>query len=120
LIQSVKNNSGVDLAARRSELISEYGNGSSQTDSRARVLRKLLDYDEFKNAEFNRAFVLAQYFGYLRREPDDSGYNFWLNVLTNQPSNFRSMVCAFITSNEYQDRFGAAHTHSNAECSGSP
>jgi hypothetical protein len=120
LILNVKNNSGVDLTSHRSELITEYNNGSSQTDSRARVLRKLVEYDEFKNAEFNRAFVLAQYFGYLRREPDDSGYNFWLNVLNSQPSNFRAMVCAFITSNEYQDRFGIAHTHSNAECSGSP
>jgi hypothetical protein len=64
--------------------------------------------------------VLAQYFNYLRREPDDSGYNFWLNILNNQPNNFRGMVCAFITSAEYQDRFGAVRTHSNAECSGSP
>jgi len=64
--------------------------------------------------------VLAQYFSYLRREPEDSGYNFWLNVLNTQPNNFRGMVCAFITSAEYQDRFGAVHTHSNGECSGSP
>ncbi len=37
--------------------------------------------------EMNRAFVLMQYFGYLRRNPDDkpdtdfSGYNFWLRTL---------------------------------------
>jgi len=120
LIQNVLNNSAVDLTPRRSELITEYNNGGNQTDSRARVLRKLIEYDEFKNAEFNSAFVLAQYFSYLRREPDDSGYNFWLNVLNTQPNNFRGMVCAFITSAEYQDRFGAVRTHSNAECSGSP
>jgi hypothetical protein len=121
LIKTVKDNSGVDLATHRSELLTEYNAGSNQTDSRARVLRKLVEYDEFKNAEFNNAFVLAQYFSYLRREPDTSGYNFWLNVLNNKvPNNYRAMVCAFITSDEYQDRFGVAHTHSNAECSGSP
>jgi hypothetical protein len=120
LIQTVRDNSGVDLASRRSELIAEYNAGADQNDSRARTLRKLVEYDEFKNVEYNRAFVLAQYFGYLRREPDSSGYNFWLNVLTQDPSNYRGMVCAFITSAEFQDRFGVAHTHSNAECSGSP
>ena len=120
LIQTVRDNSGVDLTAKRSELITEYNAGSDQTDSRARTLRKLIEYDEFKNVEYIRAFVLAQYFGYLRREPDSNGYNFWLNVLTQNPNNYRGMVCAFITSAEYQDRFGTAHTHSNQECNGSP
>lgn len=121
LITTVQNNSSVNLTPRRSELITEYSAGADQTDSRAQVLRKLIEYDEFKNAEYNSAFVLAQYFGYLRREPDNNGYNFWLNVLNNGvQNNYRAMVCAFITSNEYQDRFGVAHTHSNAECNGSP
>ncbi|HXD33525.1 MAG TPA: Calx-beta domain-containing protein [Pyrinomonadaceae bacterium] len=120
LIQTVRDNSNVDLAARRNELITEYNAGSGQADSRARALRKVIDFDEFKNIEYNRAFVLAQYFGYLRREPDTNGYNFWLNALTQNPSNYRGMVCAFITSFEYQDRFGTAHTHNNQECNGSP
>jgi hypothetical protein len=121
LILNVQNNSGVDLTPRRAELNTEYSVGTDQTDSRARVMRKLVEYDEFKNAEFNNAFVLAEYFGYLRREPDDAGYNFWLNVLNNRvPNNFRAMVCAFITSAEYQDRFGTVHNHSNVECSGNP
>jgi hypothetical protein len=120
LIQTVRDNSGVDLTAKRNELIAEYNAGSDQTDSRARTLRKVVDYDEVKNVEFNRAFVLAQYFGYLRREPDMNGYDFWLNILNQNPSNYRGMVCAFITSFEYQDRFGTAHTHNNQECNGSP
>src|SRR5205807_9996001 len=101
-----------DLTPRRGELIMEYNSGTGQTDSRARVLHKLVDYGEFKNAEFNAAFVLTQYFGYLQREPDQAGYNFWLNILNAQPNNFPGMVCAFITSAEYQGRFGAARTHS--------
>jgi Tol biopolymer transport system component len=71
----------------------------------------------FVDAEFNSGFVLSQYFGFLRRDPDQAGFDFWLNVLNNNvPGNFRSMVCAFITSAEYQRRFGTAITHSNSEC----
>jgi hypothetical protein len=60
--------------------------------------------------------VLMQYFGYLRRNPDQGGYDFWLNILNSQPNNFDGMVCSFITSTEYQLRFGTVATHSNADC----
>jgi hypothetical protein len=62
--------------------------------------------------------VLTQYFGYLRRDPDPGGFAFWINVLNNQaPNNYRGMVCSFITSTEFQNRFGALVTHHNSECS---
>ena len=68
-------------------------------------------------AEYNAAFVLTEYFGYLRRDPEPEGYDFWLNVLNNgEPGNYRGMVCSFITSTEYQQRFSSVVTHSNAEC----
>jgi hypothetical protein len=61
-----------------------------------------------------------QYFGYLRRDADSTGYQFWLNIINNQlpndQSGYHAMVCAFITSDEYQDRFGAIHIHANSEC----
>jgi hypothetical protein len=58
-----------------------------------------------------------EYFGYLRRDLDPGGYDFWLNVLNNrEPNNYRGMVCAFITSAEYQLRFSLLVTHTNAEC----
>jgi len=58
-----------------------------------------------------------QYFGYLRREPDEGGYQFWLDVLNNKlPNNYKAMVCAFLSSAELQDRFSTARTHSNSEC----
>ncbi len=85
--------------------------------TRAQVLRDVIEISEFKQREYNPAFVLTQYFGYLRRDPERSGYDFWLDVLNNRvPGNYRSMVCAFITSAEYQRRFGNDVTHSNAEC----
>jgi len=86
-------------------------NGGQET--RATVLRKVAEDVDFSNAEFNRAFVLMQYFGYLRRNPDAapdtdfSGYDFWLAKLNQFGGDFRAaeMVKAFITSGEYQARF---------------
>jgi YVTN family beta-propeller protein len=88
-----------------------------QGKTRAQVLRDVIETNEFKDREYNPAFVLMQYFGYLKRDPEQAGYDFWLNVLNNKvPGNYRSMVCAFITSAEYQKRFSLVVTHSNQEC----
>ena len=81
---------------------------------RASVLLKLADDADFRQREFNKAFVLMQYFGYLRRAPNESpdtnfdGYNFWLGKLNQFNGNFieAEMVKAFITSIEYRQRFG--------------
>ena len=81
---------------------------------RAQVLRSVAENAAFERAEFNRAFALMQYFGYLRREPDaapDSnytGYDFRLSKLSQFNGNYSAaeMVKAFITSDEYRKRFG--------------
>ena len=80
----------------------------TQTESRATVLRKITEKPAFREKEFNKAFVLMQYFGYLRRDPDFGGFNFWLNKLNSFNGNFinAEMVKAFITSIEYRSRFG--------------
>lgn len=77
------------------------------SETRASVLRKVAENSEFVNREFRRAFVMMQYFGYLRREPDGAGFQFWLNKLDQFNGNFvhAEMVKAFITSNEYRQRF---------------
>ena len=83
-------------------------------ETRGSVLRKIAEKQRVVDAEFNRAFVLMQYFGYLRRNPDDApdnnfaGYDFWLNKLNQFNGDFRAaeMVKAFITSDEYRHRFG--------------
>jgi hypothetical protein len=87
---------------------------TSNTGARAQVLRQVAEDQDLYNAEFNRAFVLMQYFGYLRRnpneaqDPDYSGYDFWLTKLNQFNGNFQNadMVRAFITSSEYRQRFG--------------
>ncbi|HEX5709485.1 MAG TPA: DUF4214 domain-containing protein [Pyrinomonadaceae bacterium] len=84
------------------------------THTRASVLRRVAEDAEFQAREKNPAFVLMQYFGYLRRNPDDppntdfAGFNFWLQKLNDFGGNFiaAEMVKGFITSGEYRRRFG--------------
>jgi hypothetical protein len=105
--------SGIDLSAQREAMLTDYSSGG-----RALVLRNAAQADAFSRAEYNKAFVLMEYFGYLRHDPDAGGYDFWLNVLNSgAANNYRGMVCAFTTAQEYQLRFSATVTHSNAECS---
>ena len=82
---------------------------NAATDTRATVLRKIAESVNATNFEFNRAFVIMQYFGYLRRDADVAGFNFWLNKLNSFGGNFTTaeMVKAFITSTEYRQRFGS-------------
>jgi hypothetical protein len=76
------------------------------TLTRAQVLRAVADSDQVAGAEFTRAFVAMQYYGYLRRTPEPTGYQAWLNYLTANPSDFRTMVNGFMNSQEYRLRFG--------------
>ena len=90
-------------------------NNSGKT--RAQVLLDVIEIGEFKTREYNSAFVLMQYFGYLRRDPDQGGYDFWLGIVNNPSvSNYRSMVCAFLTSAEYQQRFGTTVSRTDQDC----
>ena len=81
-------------------------------ETRGTVLRKIAEHPAVSAAEFNRAFVLMQYFGYLRRNPDDapdsnfSGFDFWLTKLNSFGGDYRAaeMVKAFISSDEYRHR----------------
>jgi hypothetical protein len=96
--------------------VAEFGAATTTSDVAARG-RALLDVAEnsvFDQQESNRAFVLMQYFGYLRRNPnsqsdtDYTGYDFWLTKLNQFNGNFinADMVKAFLTSTEYQQRTG--------------
>lgn len=112
-------NAGVTPSAtERAAAVNEFGGAPTTVDSfaRARVLRRIADHATLKQQELNKAFVLLQYFGYLRRNPNDppeptldyQGYNFWLNKLNQFNGNFvnAEMVKAFIISSEYRQRFG--------------
>jgi len=109
LIATIQATSGVNLTPRRPELVNEYLLGATQAQSRARVIRKAIDYPEYVAAEFNRAFVTMEYFGYLRRDPDAGGFAFWFTKLNDAGGDFikAEMVKAFINSIEYRQRFGS-------------
>jgi hypothetical protein len=113
-VDALNNNTGGSLTANeRNALVTALDFG---TATRATVLRSVAENQEFTRRHYNRAFVLMQYFGYLRRNPPDqpeptldfTGYNFWLTKLNQFGGNFvnAEMVKAFITSTEYQQRFG--------------
>ena len=107
--------------AERQALIDGLGSGS---ETRASVLFKVVDgtttvtggllvfntnYGKsFYDNLFNAAFVQMEYFGYLLRDPDPGGYDFWLGKL-NHFGNWvdAQMVLSFIESPEYRSRFGA-------------
>jgi hypothetical protein len=110
------NTGGLLTADERRAAVNEFGGAATTADvgARARALRRVAENTEFTRVEKNRAFVLMQYFGYLRRNPNDApdtdfgGYFFWLNKLDQFGGNFveAEMVKAFITSLEYLRRFG--------------
>ena len=117
LITTIQQSSTVNLGAQRDALIARYNQGANLNDSRALALREAVENQAVINSEYNASFVLMQYFGYLRRDSDQGGFDFWLNVLNNQdPNNYRGMVCSFITSREYQERFGLQLSRTNADC----
>jgi len=93
---------------------------ADSSETRGSVLRKAADNQAFINREYRASFVLTEYFGYLRRDPDQEGFAFWLGQLERFPIRNvdiqHAMVCSFITSVEYQQRFSSVVTHSNAEC----
>jgi hypothetical protein len=114
-----QNAGNVLSAAERTTAISLFA-GATNTNSataRAQALRQVVEDQDFQTAEFNRAFVLMQYFGYLRRNPNDApdsdyaGYEFWLTKLNQFNGNYLNaeMVKAFISSTEYRSRFGPAN-----------
>jgi hypothetical protein len=87
---------------------------NSGAETRATVLRKLVENEAFRQSQQNTAFVLMEYFAYLRRNPNEppdnnfAGFTFWLTKLNSFNGDFiaSEMVKAFIRSTEYRSRFG--------------
>jgi N-acetylneuraminic acid mutarotase len=111
-VDALNANAGSVLTqTERDRLVSDLSSGAQ---TRPQVLHAVAENPQLITNEFNRAFVLMQYFGYLRRDPnsgpdtDFTGYNFWLNKLNQFNGNYldAEMIKAFITSSEYRQRFG--------------
>jgi hypothetical protein len=98
--------------AERNAAINAFGAGG--TTGRIAALRSVSDSASVRAADLNPSFVLAEFYGYLRRNPtdapdfSDAGYQFWLAKLIQFNGNFvnAEMVKAFIAASEYRGRFG--------------
>ncbi len=119
-------NAGVTpTQGERDAVIAAYGVGN--TAGRGAALIAGLEAGTVYNRLYNTGFVLIEYFGFMRRDPDDApdgsldGYNFWLGKLDaatlpgedarRERDAFErikraEMVQAFIVSIEYRTRFG--------------
>lgn len=113
-VDKLDTNAGNVLSsAEKTNLVNVLGATPADFTKRASVVRSVAENANLTQRDFNKAFVLMQYFGYLRRNPDQgpdtdfSGYNFWLGKLNQFNGDFiqAEMVKAFIQSSEYLNRF---------------
>jgi Calx-beta domain/Beta-propeller repeat/Domain of unknown function (DUF4214) len=111
-----QNAGGVLSASEREQIVAEMNAGGATSAERAVALRRVADDADLKRNELRRAFVLMQYYGYLRRDPDAppepnlnfAGWKFWLDKLNQFDGDFvrAEMIKAFLSSDEYRHRFG--------------
>ena len=114
-VDKLDTNAGNVLSSsEKSNLVAVLGATPSDATKRASVLRSVAENANLTQRDFNKAFVLMQYFGYLRRDPDAApdgnfnGFNFWLGKLNQFNGDFvqAEMVKAFLGSTEFRQRFG--------------
>ena len=104
-VDTLISHTGVSFTTNeRNALVSSLIN---HTATRATVLRLIAEDSRFVSLKLNETFVMMEYFGYLRRDPDDAGFQFWLGKLNQFGGNFEQaeMVKSFIVSGEYRERF---------------
>jgi hypothetical protein len=116
-VDTLYNNAGIALASapNRIPAINELDPAPADNTARAHALRLVAEDAMLYQQEFNKAFVLMEYFGYLQRNPNDApepnlnfdGFNFWLGKLNQFNGNYiqAEMVKAFLSSDEYRKRF---------------
>ena len=100
-VDKLEQTAGVTLS-NKADLVAAL-NGGTQT--RAQVVRNVIESQTVFDKFFNRGFVTMEYFGYLRRDPDPIGFKNWIDALNADPGNFRHMIFGFIFSTEYLNRF---------------
>lgn len=118
-VDKLAQTTGVALSsADRTALITEAGNPAN----RGSVVFKIVDGtqtttggvlvfqttygQQFYNKEFDSVFVFMEYLAYLRRNPDQDGFNHWLGKLKFFGNWVDAeMVRSFIVSPEYRSRF---------------
>ncbi|MBV9927096.1 MAG: DUF4214 domain-containing protein [Acidobacteria bacterium] len=88
------------LAENRRALAARLAGGDA---ARAEKLLAAASDENFDAREYDEAYVRAHFFGYLGRDPDAEGFDFWLGVLSRN-KDYRSLSRAFMESEEYKRR----------------
>jgi hypothetical protein len=101
-VDALASMAGVTLS-NRNQLINDLNTGQK---NRAQVLRDMIEFNSaVQQAYFNEAFVIMEYFGYLRRDAD-AAWEYWLNYMNSTGGDYREMIHGFMDSSEYVLRFG--------------
>ena len=117
ILATVVQTAGIDLAAEKDSFIGMFDDPNL---GRAGVVARLATQSAIVDAQYNQTLVTFNYFAFLRRDPDETGFTYWLATVKNKsprdPAATRAMVCSFLNSEEYQSRFGMLTTHTTREC----
>jgi hypothetical protein len=100
-VTAVLNTLGLPNHSRKVEWVTALNGGAP----RAQVLRSVIEDGEAYQKYYNEAFVIMQYFGYLRRSADISYLN-WIQTMNQTGGDYRIMINGFLNSIEYRGRFG--------------
>ncbi|MEK6337076.1 MAG: Calx-beta domain-containing protein, partial [Acidobacteriota bacterium] len=82
------------------------GSYNAGGQSNGQILRGIAESQGALDKFLTEGTVSIQYFAFLRRDPDTTGYNNNVATLNANPSNLRHMIFIFIYSTEYRGRFG--------------
>ncbi len=97
--------SGLNSGETRASVVFKVVDGTQTVTDGALVFQTTYG-KAFYDQEFDAAFVFMQYVGYLRRNPDQEGYDFWFAKLKRYGNWVDAqLVLAFIISPEYRTRF---------------
>jgi hypothetical protein len=93
---------GLPNHERKAEWVTALNNS---TMTKAQVLRSVTEDGQVYSKYYTEAFVIMQYFGYLRRSADAS-YRNWIQTMNQNGGDYRTMINGFLNSAEYRNRFG--------------
>lgn len=97
-------NAGLPPNRDRSDLVAALTQGR---ETRASILQRVSTDPRLFSREYNAAYVLSHYFGFLKRNPDQkpdrdlTGYKFWRQQL-DRTRDYRGITRAFLESDEYK------------------
>ena len=117
ILATVLQTTGIDLAGEKDSFTGMFDDPEL---GRIGIVARLATQAAIVDAQYNQTLVTFNYFAFLRRDPDETGFAYWLNAIKNKsprdPASARAMVCSFLNSEEYQSRFGMLTTHTTREC----